>query len=84
MDSTLGKILIFVGIVLSLGALGFVIYTQHQLSVQQTAIQTEQIAQRQLIDGVVRSSNYLGHQTRCHGSDRVQWRQCCGFGCYSS
>ena len=55
MESTLGKILIFLGIILTLGALGFVIYTQHQLSAQQTAIQTEQIAQRQLIDGVVRS-----------------------------
>lgn len=40
--------------ILTLGALGFVIYNQHQLGVQQTAIQTEQIAQRQLIDGVVR------------------------------
>jgi hypothetical protein len=55
MDSTLGKILVFIGILLSLGALGFVIYTQHQLSVQNTAIQTEQLAQRQLIDGVVRA-----------------------------
>src|SRR5271155_313337 len=55
MESTLGKILVFIGIILSLGLLCFVVYTQHQLSVQQTAIQTEQIAQRQLIDGVVRS-----------------------------
>lgn len=55
MESTLGKILIFIGIILTLGALGFIIYTQHQLSVQQTAIQTEQIAQRQLIDGIVGS-----------------------------
>ena len=52
--STTAKILIFVGMILTLGALGFVIYNQHQLGVQQTAIQTEQIAQRQLIDGVVR------------------------------
>lgn len=55
MNSTLGKILLFVGLILTLGALGFIIYNQHQLSVQQTAIQTEQVAQRQLIDGIVRS-----------------------------
>jgi hypothetical protein len=53
--SVTGKILIFLGMLLALGALGFVIYTQHQLSAQQTAIQTEQLAQRQLIDGVVRA-----------------------------
>lgn len=54
MNTTLGKILIFVGMILTLGALGFIIYNQHQLSMQQTAIQTEQVAQRQLIDGIVR------------------------------
>lgn len=55
MNTVVGKILLFVGIILTLGGLGLVIYSQHQLSVQQTAIQTEQIAQRQLIDGIVRS-----------------------------
>jgi len=55
MNTTLGKILVIVGLFLTLGALGFVIYNQHQISVQQTAIQTEQVVQRQLIDGIVRS-----------------------------
>jgi hypothetical protein len=55
MNSALGKILLFLGIITVIGMLGFIIYNQHQLSVQQTAIQTEQVAQRQLIDGVVRS-----------------------------
>lgn len=53
MNTTLGKLLVFVGLILTLGGLGYVIYTQHQLSAQQTAIQTEQVAQRQLIDGIV-------------------------------
>ena len=53
MNTTLGKILLFVGILLILGGLGFVIYNQAQISKQQTAIQTEQVAQRQLIDGIV-------------------------------
>lgn len=55
MNTTLGKILVFVGMVLIIGLLGFVVYNQHQLATQQTAIQTEQLAQRQLIDGVVRA-----------------------------
>jgi len=55
MNTTLGKILVIVGLFLTLGALGFIIYNQSQLSKQQTAIQTEQVAQRQLIDGIVRS-----------------------------
>lgn len=53
--STTAKILIFVGMIITLGALGIVLYNQHQLATQQTAIQTEQLAQRQLIDGVVRA-----------------------------
>jgi hypothetical protein len=55
MNTTLGKILLFVGLILTIGMLGFVIYNQHELSKQQTAIQTEQVAQRALLDGVVRS-----------------------------
>lgn len=55
MNSTLGKILLFLGIITVIGMLGFVLYNQHQLSAQQTAIQTEQVAQRTLIDGIVRS-----------------------------
>jgi hypothetical protein len=53
--SVTAKILIFIGMIITLGALGVVLYNQHQLAAQQTAIQTEQLAQRQLIDGVVRS-----------------------------
>lgn len=52
--STTAKILIFLGMILTLGMLSFIIYNQYELGVQQTAIQTEQIAQRQLIDGVMR------------------------------
>jgi hypothetical protein len=55
MNTTLGKILLFVGLLLTIGMLGIVIYNQHKLSEQQTAIQTEQVAQRQLIDGIVGS-----------------------------
>lgn len=51
--SVTAKILIFLGMILTLGMLCFVVYTEHELKVQQTAIQTEQLAQRQLIDGVV-------------------------------
>lgn len=52
MNTTLGKILLFVGLILTMGMLVFVVYNQHQLSTQQTAIQTEQVAQRNLINGV--------------------------------
>lgn len=51
------KILIVIGTILTLGALAFIIYNQHQLSQQQTAIQTQIVQQQQLVDGIVRSQN---------------------------
>src|ERR1035441_437138 len=51
------KILLAIGAVLTLGVLGFVIYTQQQLKSQQTAIQTSIVAQQQLVDGIVRSQS---------------------------
>lgn len=49
------KILIWVGAVLVIGALGFIIYKQQQISERQTAIEQNVIAQKQLVDGIVRS-----------------------------
>lgn len=51
------KILIAVASLLVFGALVFIIYTQHQLHTQQTQIQTQMVAQQQLIDGIVRSQS---------------------------
>jgi hypothetical protein len=51
------KILLAIGAVLTLGVLGFIIYTQQQLKSQQTAIQTSIVAQQQLVDGIVRSQS---------------------------
>lgn len=50
------KILIWVGAVLVIGILGFIVFKQVENSNRQIAIQTELVAQKQLIDGVVRSS----------------------------
>jgi hypothetical protein len=55
--SVLNKILIAIGTIVMLGALGLIIYQQHELKTQQTAIQTQVIAQQQLIDGIVRSQS---------------------------
>lgn len=49
------KILIWVGAVLVIGALGFIIYKQQQISERQTMIEQNIIAQKQLVDGIVRS-----------------------------
>jgi hypothetical protein len=49
------KILIWVGAVLVVGALGFIIYKQQQISERQTMIEQNVIAQKQLVDGIVRS-----------------------------
>src|SRR5579885_2759715 len=51
------KILIAIGALLTFGALAFIIYTQHQLRTQQEQIQTQIVAQQQLVDGIVRSQN---------------------------
>jgi hypothetical protein len=55
--STTGKILIFIGMILTLGAMGFIIYNQINISKQQTAIQNQVIQQKTLIDGLVQSAN---------------------------
>jgi hypothetical protein len=57
MSPTLIKILVAIGGVLLIGTLAFVIYNQIQLRNQQTAIQTQLVEQRQLVDGIVRSQN---------------------------
>jgi hypothetical protein len=51
------KILIWIGAVLLIGTLGFIIFKQIENSNRQLAIQTQLVAQQQLIDGIVRSSN---------------------------
>lgn len=49
------KIILFLIGVLTVGILGFVIYNQHQLTAQQTAIQTQIIATQQLADNINRA-----------------------------
>jgi hypothetical protein len=51
------KILIWLGVIVTLGALGFIIYNQHQISAKQLAIESQVIAQKQLVDGIVRSQS---------------------------
>jgi hypothetical protein len=55
--SSIERVLIYVGSILAIGALGFIIYNQVNISKQQTAIQQQVIAQKTLIDGIVASSN---------------------------
>ncbi len=57
MSPTLIKILVAIGAIALFGTLAFVIYNQVQLKNQQTAIQTQLVEQRQLVDGIVRSQN---------------------------
>lgn len=57
MPSTLTKILVGIGVVVTLGMLGLILYQQHELKTQQTAIQTQIVAQQQLVDGIVRSQS---------------------------
>lgn len=57
MSPTLVKFLVAVGAILTIGALGFIIYNQVQIKNQQTAIQTQIVAQQQLVDGIVRSQS---------------------------
>lgn len=51
------KILIALGVILTMGMLSFVIYKQLEISRRQTAIETSVVAQKTLVDGIVRSSN---------------------------
>lgn len=57
MSPTLVKILVTIGAVLTLGALIFIIYSMQQIKAQQTAIQSQLVEQKQLVDGIVRSQN---------------------------
>ncbi len=57
MSPTLTKILVGIGVVVTLGMLGLILYQQHELKVQQTAIQTQITQQQQLVDGIMRSSS---------------------------
>jgi len=54
------KILIWLGAVLLVGALGFIIFKQIENSNRQSAIETQLVAQKELIDGIVRSSAQWG------------------------
>lgn len=51
------KILIWVGAVLTLGILGFIVYKQIEISNKQAAIETQVILQKQLVDNIVRSQS---------------------------
>lgn len=49
------KILIALGVMVTMGALAFIIYRQEEINKRQLAIETEVVAQKQLVDGIVRS-----------------------------
>lgn len=49
------KILIWLGAILVIGALGFIVYKQIEISKRQNAIEQNVVAQKQLVDGLVRS-----------------------------
>lgn len=51
------KILIWLGAVLVIGALGFIIFKQIENANRQQAIESQLVEQRQLIDGIVRSQS---------------------------
>jgi hypothetical protein len=53
------KILIWLGAVVLIGALGFILFKQIENSNRQKAIETSLVEQKQLIDGIVRSQSQL-------------------------
>ena len=57
------KILLWVGIIATVGALSFVIYNQVNNAKQQAAIQQQLIQQKALVDGLVQSSNQYTTKT---------------------
>ena len=57
MSPTLVKILVAIGIIITFGALVLIIYGQEQHKTQLAAIQSQVVAQQQLIDGLVRSQS---------------------------
>ena len=57
MNAAIVKILIAVGLVLTICTLGLIVYKQEQIIKQQTVIQTQMVDQQKLVDGIVRSSS---------------------------
>lgn len=57
MSPTLTKVLLAIGGIVLFGALAFIIYNQQQIKDRQTAIETQIVAQKQLVDGIVRSQS---------------------------
>lgn len=57
MSPTLVKILVAIGAVLTVGTLIFIVYSIQQIKAQQTAIQSQLVEQKQLVDGIVRSQS---------------------------
>lgn len=57
MSPTLTKILIGIGAVLTIGILAMILYNQEKIKTQQLAIQSQIVAQQQLVDGIVRSQS---------------------------
>lgn len=57
MSPTLTKIIVSISAIVVFGALAFIIYNQQQLKNQQTAIQSQIVAQQQLVDGIMRSQS---------------------------
>lgn len=55
--STLNKILIWVGAIVTICLLSFIVYTQIEISNRQLAIETQVVQQKQLIDNIVRSQS---------------------------
>lgn len=53
--SLLNKILIFVGAILLIGGIGFMVYKLNEISTRQTAIETSLVAQKELADNIMRS-----------------------------
>lgn len=51
----LNKILIFVGAVLLIGGIGFMVYKLNEISTRQTAIETSLVVQKELADNIMRS-----------------------------
>jgi hypothetical protein len=54
--NTLSKILVALLALGLVGALGFIVYQNHEMKVQQGLISQQMLAQKQLIDGITRSS----------------------------
>lgn len=51
------KILLFLGTIIVLAGIGFIIYKQHEIDARQTAIETQMVSQKELADNIMRSQN---------------------------